>query len=301
MAKLIKFDLPINGVKIKNLEELRENLTDEIVALARSGQLARWLMTRQLADEAARVQAAVANEADDTALCLALCITFDVDVFPEDIAAIFGSPGEAGTKLGEGSAQMKLQVAQKILRGVLKKVTHEQFAELEKELGDIEGQLGLLDVECYRDLGNGTDVECYRDLGNGTVLDITTGLQWMRCALGQDWDGQTCIGEPITITGNDLANEVATFNRKGGFAGQTDWRVPEIDELKSLICLRNKSPNSPAIDQRAFPNTPTAWFWSSSPYAGYSGYAWVVYFGDGNVSSGGKGFAAHVRLVRGGQ
>ena len=53
--KLIKFDLPINGTKARNLEELRENLTDEILALALSGQLERWLRTRQLPEQAQAV------------------------------------------------------------------------------------------------------------------------------------------------------------------------------------------------------------------------------------------------------
>ena len=39
--KIIKFDLPINGTKVTTLEALRDNLTDEIVPLARSGQLGR--------------------------------------------------------------------------------------------------------------------------------------------------------------------------------------------------------------------------------------------------------------------
>ncbi len=28
--------------------------------------------------------------------------------------------------------------------------------------------------------------------GNGTVIDKRTGLQWMRCSLGQEWTGETC-------------------------------------------------------------------------------------------------------------
>ena len=138
MAKLIKFDLPINGTKVKNLEELRENLTDEVVGLARCGQLARWLTTRHLSAEAERVKAALANETDDTALCLALCGIFDVDVFPEDIAAIFGPPAPAGTILDGGSSQMKLHAAQNILRVMMEHASQEQFFTLKERLGDID-------------------------------------------------------------------------------------------------------------------------------------------------------------------
>lgn len=34
----------------------------------------------------------------------------------------------------------------------------------------------------------------YIDNGDGTVTDTRTGLTWMRCALGQTWDGSTCVG-----------------------------------------------------------------------------------------------------------
>ena len=29
---------------------------------------------------------------------------------------------------------------------------------------------------------------------DGTVTDPTTGLTWMRCAMGQSWNGTTCTG-----------------------------------------------------------------------------------------------------------
>lgn len=51
--KIIKFDLPINGIKAKNLEELRDNITDEIVGLARSGQGGGCCGTQTRADLAA--------------------------------------------------------------------------------------------------------------------------------------------------------------------------------------------------------------------------------------------------------
>lgn len=87
--KLIKFDLPINGTKVKNLEELRDNLTDEILTLARSGQLERWLRTRQLAERAQAVADAVKREGSDKGLFLALCQVLEVEAHPDDVKAIF--------------------------------------------------------------------------------------------------------------------------------------------------------------------------------------------------------------------
>ena len=94
--KLIKFDLPINGTKVKNLEELRDNLTDEILILARSSQLERWLRTRQLPEQAQAVATAVRSEGTDKDLFLALCGVLEVEVHPGDVKAIFDAPPAPG-------------------------------------------------------------------------------------------------------------------------------------------------------------------------------------------------------------
>lgn len=85
--KLIKFDLPINGIKVTTLEALRDNLTDEIVPLARSGQLERWFKSRQMQEQAQAVAAAVAQHAEDKALFLALCAV--LEVHPDNVSNIF--------------------------------------------------------------------------------------------------------------------------------------------------------------------------------------------------------------------
>ena len=94
--KIIKFDLPINGTKVTTLEALRDNLTDEIVKLARSGQLERWLKSRQLQEQAQAVAAAVSQHTGDKALFLTLCAVLEVEVHPDDARAIFDTPPEAG-------------------------------------------------------------------------------------------------------------------------------------------------------------------------------------------------------------
>ncbi|MBK1640569.1 hypothetical protein CKO12_01475 [Chromatium okenii] len=135
----------------------------------------------------------------------------------------------------------------------------------------------------------------YLDLGDGVALDTQTNLQWMRCALGQTWNGQTCVGSANTFNWND-ALKVA---KETCYAGYTDWRLPTINELKVLIVEGQK----PAIDHKAFPNTPYGffslkWFWSSSPIASK---AWYVDFGNGYAGDSDCGLDLHVRLVRGGQ
>ncbi|MFO1422246.1 MAG: DUF1566 domain-containing protein [Candidatus Competibacteraceae bacterium] len=137
----------------------------------------------------------------------------------------------------------------------------------------------------------------YRDNGDGTVTDVQTGLQWMRCSLGQEWKGGTCTGEAKKYTWQKALDIAAALNRQGGYAGYRDWRVPTIEELKTLI----DPSGSPKINQLAFPNTLPLWYWSSSAYANYPTDAWGIHFSSGNDYVGSKSYDHYTRLVRGGQ
>ena len=127
----------------------------------------------------------------------------------------------------------------------------------------------------------------YTDNQNGTVTDPLTQLTWMRCAMGQVWDGQTCSG---TATRFDVATSTA-LTGKTSFAGRTDWRLPSIRELWTIFDV---SRVSPSLDVVAFPNTPSVNFLTSTAYAPSPAFRWIVYFGDTTPSYDG------VRLVRGG-
>jgi hypothetical protein len=129
---------------------------------------------------------------------------------------------------------------------------------------------------------------------DGKVLHNTTGLIWMRCSLGQKWDGKLCSGMAGSFTWQG-ALEAA---KKTTFAGHADWRLPNKNELESIVEERC---SSPSINSSVFPGTPSAYFWSSSPYAGLAHGAWSVDFGFGSVNASVKSGNIHVRLVRGGQ
>nr|WP_288985917.1 DUF1566 domain-containing protein [uncultured Pseudoalteromonas sp.] len=79
------------------------------------------------------------------------------------------------------------------------------------------------------------------------------------------------------------------------YAGYSDWRLPNKNELNSIVEVRCYSPS---INGAIFPNTPVSRFWSSSPFAGYSYRAWYVSFSYGHVGNGYKGLDYLVRLVR---
>jgi hypothetical protein len=54
---------------------------------------------------------------------------------------------------------------------------------------------------------------------------------WMRCALGQNWNGATCTG-----SGQAYTWQAALQAAEGSsFAGYSDWRLPDIKELSSIV------------------------------------------------------------------
>jgi serine/threonine-protein kinase len=61
-----------------------------------------------------------------------------------------------------------------------------------------------------------------RELENGTVLDKTHGLLWEQS------------GSPYPLTWPEAGDYIQDRNQKG-FAGRSDWRLPTVDELLSLI------------------------------------------------------------------
>lgn len=118
------------------------------------------------------------------------------------------------------------------------------------------------------------------------VTDARTGLVWRRCSAGQVFDGSACTGTAATYT-----HEQALTYAKG----QTGWRLPNVKELSSIV---DSERAHPSIDPVAFPATPAWYYWSSSPLAGFPGYAWVVYFDYGVVNGSSRNYTYRVRLVR---
>jgi pimeloyl-ACP methyl ester carboxylesterase len=124
----------------------------------------------------------------------------------------------------------------------------------------------------------------YVDNKNGTVTDSFTGLTW------QKGDGQNA-------SGGRTWRQALSYCEKLTLGGKSDWRLPNVRELQSLV---DYDSCCPAIDTDFFPDCLSDWYWSSSTDAGYPGGAWYVDFDDGFVGNYDKSFSYYVRCVRGG-
>ncbi|TAG77465.1 MAG: DUF1566 domain-containing protein [Betaproteobacteria bacterium] len=131
---------------------------------------------------------------------------------------------------------------------------------------------------------------------NNTVTDTRTGLVWDRCVLGLSGGG-CATGSAQTFTWDAALAAAATAN-SAAFKGHTDWRVPNIKELLSLV---EHCRFSPAINELVFPGTTNLKIWSASPINLATSSAWTVDFSDGSGSDYDRGNALSVRLVRAGQ
>ncbi len=122
----------------------------------------------------------------------------------------------------------------------------------------------------------------YHDNDDGTVTDEATGLTWMH----------TGSGENLTFIG---AKKYARYLNQYRFVGYTDWRLPTIEELASLLEPQKQSEGF-YIDP-VF-GTGCLQFWSGDKRTSDS--AWYIMFDNGGIDwtylDG--GYNNCVRLVR---
>ena len=117
----------------------------------------------------------------------------------------------------------------------------------------------------------------FTDNGDGTVTDNCTGLVWQ-----QEDDGIT-----------RLWSDALTYCQDLDLAGSTDWRLPNIRELHSIV---NYGKSEPAIDITFFPEIKPADYSSSTSKVSDPRYNLSVEFGQGLIYLYGK--AGHRSFVR---
>ena len=141
---------------------------------------------------------------------------------------------------------------------------------------------------CNALIESSTPASRYTLNADGTAVDKRTGLMWMRCSLGQTWDGTTCAGNAVTFNWQTAL----LFAEAASFAGHEDWYLPNVKELSSLT---ESACYEPAVNETAFPVTPNSYYWSSTAEASD---AWIVFSQEGSNALLPKSSGAALRLVR---
>jgi len=124
------------------------------------------------------------------------------------------------------------------------------------------------------------------------VIDLRSGVEWLRCSVGQRYADGACTGEVLRLTQEEAAEAIRIANTElGGI-----WRLPTRDELEFLIC---ETCDAPKIDKAAFPGTVSEPYWTGQKNWISPKNIWSVNFMTGH--SYGRFFPYQrlaVRLVR---
>ena len=87
------------------------------------------------------------------------------------------------------------------------------------------------------------------------VVDLERQIEWLRCSVGQRWNGSQCSGNIVNLSLDMVPKALEIANEQLG----TGWRLPSKAELKSILC---KECPPPKIDKEIFPNTDNAPYWT---------------------------------------
>jgi hypothetical protein len=194
------------------------------------------------------------------------------------------------------------------------------------DLAACEAKIGVLKTGQTTAYGTGSDGDLqkgvsrsYTDNGDGTVTDNTTGLMWEKKSYdgsihdfnnSYTWSGPS-FGTTNIMDGTITSSLLATINAGGGFAGHTDWRIPNRFELESLLNFQNVSP---AVDSAFNMNCMAGCtvtmcsctqpsvvlpYWSSTTNGATFDVAFLVRFSNGEAVNGVDKSASYpVRAVR---
>ncbi|NWK82696.1 DUF1566 domain-containing protein [Acinetobacter sp. SwsAc4] len=136
------------------------------------------------------------------------------------------------------------------------------------------------------------------ELEQGVWTDPKTGLMWARINIGQEWKNGQCIGEAKSLNWEDAQKACKDFR----LAGYSSWRLPTLDELKTLKLEKEAGYNCP--QGILFKPRKYEWgeYWSSSLYACDYTNSYSIYSIKNSYSIySNKNNKYYVRAVRSGQ
>ena len=142
------------------------------------------------------------------------------------------------------------------------------------------------------------------DNGDETITDTMTGLMWEKktTAVGsgpstmdvRDVDNRFTWEYAMNEYVDRLNGRLIAFATDGAFARHTDWRIPTMQELQTIV-----EPSAPGRINAVFgPNAPASYWTSSKRLLGPTAVPWYLGFGADIPVYVGQPFSFHVRAVR---
>ncbi|HFE39157.1 MAG TPA: DUF1566 domain-containing protein [Gammaproteobacteria bacterium] len=123
----------------------------------------------------------------------------------------------------------------------------------------------------------------FTETGN-FVTDKKTGLMWTRCPLGYQWNtvNNSCAvssngGKMSWLSALEFVRDNKAAASDNAYLGFSDWRLPNIKELASIIERRCASR---AINAQIFGLDAVGAYWSNTHSASSPDLIWVVVFGE---------------------
>ena len=121
------------------------------------------------------------------------------------------------------------------------------------------------------------------------VTDNLTGLMWAR--------NGNLPGSKKTWT--EAIDYVTGINNSGGLCGYNDWRLPNINEIESLV--NAQEPNTAEwLNAQGFNNVQSDLYWTSTSYSRFAYYGWLLNLYYGHMDIFDKSNPAYVWAVRSG-
>lgn len=146
---------------------------------------------------------------------------------------------------------------------------------------------------CYDGVSETSPSARFTVNGDGTVSDLQTGLMWQQCSFGQTFNDELnqCEGATQQLNWGEALRGASNSE----LAAYTDWQVPNIKELASILehqCVQ------PSINETVFFDTQLNNYWSSTSGVSRADLAWVYQFDKGLNSLHAKTSDIFLRLVR---
>ena len=126
----------------------------------------------------------------------------------------------------------------------------------------------------------------YRVFGaeQGLVEDLATGIIWMRMVAEEQFSWYEALSYCETLT----------------YEGYDDWRLPDLNELRSIVTIEKEIPEHPMLLDLCtrFPDLFGGHFWSSTTFLRIPDDAWQLLVGYGDITIRGKDRSGNTLCIR---